>query len=77
MKQFNPVKPIKREYKGWCHVDSQTGYISKFEIYTRKSNKNTDLRANLEERVISNFIEDLQNSKKLVDLITSSHQSIL
>nr|CAI5844958.1 unnamed protein product [Callosobruchus analis] len=36
IKQYNPMKPIKRGYKIWCVVD-QKGYVSKFEIYHGKN----------------------------------------
>nr|CAI5821849.1 unnamed protein product [Callosobruchus analis] len=29
IKQFMPMKPVKRGYKVWCLADSQTGYICK------------------------------------------------
>lgn len=34
MKQYMPMKPIKRGYKVWCLADSKTGYIIKFSVYT-------------------------------------------
>ena len=36
LKQYNPMKPIKRGYKIWCLADND-GYIYKFDIYTVKS----------------------------------------
>ena len=35
LKQYNPIKPIRREYKLWCVADND-GYIYKFEVYTGK-----------------------------------------
>lgn len=35
LKQYNPMKPIKRGYKLWCLAD-QKGYISKFKVYQGK-----------------------------------------
>jgi len=35
IKQYNPMKPIKRGYKIWCLAD-QHGYISKFSVYQGK-----------------------------------------
>ena len=32
LKQYNPMKPIKRGYKLWVRADMD-GYISKFDIY--------------------------------------------
>ncbi|XP_069945897.1 piggyBac transposable element-derived protein 3-like, partial [Cherax quadricarinatus] len=34
-KQYNPIKPIKREYKLWCIADNN-GYIFNFAIYKGK-----------------------------------------
>lgn len=36
LKQFNPMKPIKRGYKLWCITD-QKGYILNFSIYQGKN----------------------------------------
>nr|CAH7728858.1 unnamed protein product [Callosobruchus chinensis] len=36
IKQYNPMKPIKRGYKIWCVAD-QKGYVSKFEVYQGKN----------------------------------------
>ena len=35
LKQYNPMKPIRREYKLWCVADND-GYVYKFEEYTGK-----------------------------------------
>lgn len=37
LKQYMPMKPIKRGYKIWCLADSKNGFISNFEVYTGKS----------------------------------------
>lgn len=34
LKQYMPMKPIKRGYKVWCIADHRTGYIYGFDIYT-------------------------------------------
>ena len=31
LKQYNPIKPIKKEYKSWVKADMD-GYISKFDV---------------------------------------------
>jgi len=36
LKQYNPMKPVKRGYKLWCLADDK-GYIYKFEIYCGKA----------------------------------------
>ena len=40
IKQYQPLKLIKRHFKIWCRADSSNGYISKFVVYTGKSDDN-------------------------------------
>ena len=37
IKQYQPLKPIKRSFKVWCRADSANGYIDNFVVYTGKS----------------------------------------
>lgn len=37
LKQYMPMKPIKRGIKMWCRADSTNDYLSEFDIYTGKS----------------------------------------
>lgn len=37
IKQYMPMKPVKRGYKVWCIADAKTGFIFKFRVYTGKS----------------------------------------
>lgn len=37
LKQYMPMKPIKRGIKMWCRADSSNGYLCEFSIYTGKS----------------------------------------
>ncbi|KAK6169502.1 hypothetical protein SNE40_020545 [Patella caerulea] len=41
IKQYNPLKPIKRGYKLWVRADSD-GYISNFDIYQGKLGQDMD-----------------------------------
>lgn len=41
LKQFMPLKPIKRGYKVWVRADSKTGYVYEFDIYTGKRDDHT------------------------------------
>lgn len=41
LKQYNPMKPIKRGYKLWSMADMD-GYLYKFEIYQGKNNRQID-----------------------------------
>ena len=36
LKQYMPMKPIKRGIKMWCRADSKNGYLCDFDIYTGK-----------------------------------------
>ena len=36
LKQYLPMKPIKRGFKVWVHADSINGYMCDFEVYTGK-----------------------------------------
>lgn len=53
LKQYNPMKPIKRGYKLWCLAD-QKGYIKKFQIYHGKDEQleNDFKEYGLGERVV-------------------------
>ena len=39
LKQYMPMKPIKRGIKVWVLADSANGYFHKFDIYTGKQKK--------------------------------------
>ena len=39
IKQYNPMKPIKRGYKVWC-IAGNSGYVYRFEIYVGKRTNN-------------------------------------
>jgi hypothetical protein len=36
IKQYLPMKHVKRGYKIWCLADSKTGFINHFEVYAGK-----------------------------------------
>lgn len=55
LKQYMPMKPIKRGYKVWCLADSTTGYIVAFEVYTGKESKKSS--NTLGERVVISLAE--------------------
>lgn len=56
MKQYMPMKPIKRGYKIWVRAD-QTGFISEFEIYTGKTDS---VESSLGKRVILTLTNKIQ-----------------
>ncbi|CAG5033770.1 unnamed protein product [Parnassius apollo] len=59
MKQYMPLKPIKRGYKVWCRCDSKTGYLYEFYIYTGKSKTGTE--EGLGSKVVKMLTEKLIN----------------
>lgn len=60
LKQFMPLKPIKRGYKAWVRADSKTGYVFEFDIYTGKRDDQTT-----EVGLGGNVVKSL--TQKLVD----------
>jgi hypothetical protein len=57
MKQYMPMKPVKRGYKVWCLSDSNNGYVIKFDIYTGKCKTNSDFT--LGERVVVELMKEM------------------
>ena len=37
MKQYMPLKPVKKGFKVWVGADAVNGYFSQFDVYTGKS----------------------------------------
>lgn len=64
MKQYMPMKPVKRGYKVWCLCDSQTGYVLNFDVYTGKSNNTSGFT--LGEKVVVQLTECVQNTNVLI-----------
>ena len=67
LKQYNPMKPIKRGYKLWCVAD-QNAYISTFEVY---QGKNEELQEEfkefgLGERIVLSLSKPEWNKYKIV-----------
>lgn len=68
IKQYNPMKPIKRGYKLWVRADMD-GYISKFDVYQGKADANASAveeddegtKFGLGERVVQTMTVDLFN----------------
>ena len=57
LKQYMPLKPIKRGYKVWCLADAQTGYVMKFSIYTGKDARAPEL--GLGESVVLKLVSNM------------------
>lgn len=39
LKQYMPMKPVKRGYKIWARADALTGYLYEFEVYSGKTER--------------------------------------
>lgn len=61
LKQYMPMKPIKRGFKVWAISCAETGYLLDFDIYQGKSAKhpNADM---LGESVVLNLTENFKNN---------------
>ena len=57
MKQYLPMKPVKRGFKIWVRADSHNGYISEFECYTGKKGDTTEV--GLGGSVVTRLTRDL------------------
>ena len=42
LKQYLPMKPVKRGFKVWVLADAHTGYLSRFSVYEGKTEKKED-----------------------------------
>lgn len=66
IKQYNPMKPIKRGYKLWCMAD-QKGFVKKFKVYQGKDEEMEDQFKDWElgERVVLALTKDEWHKEKL------------
>ena len=57
MKQYLPLKPIKRGLKVWVLADSHNGYVSRVQVYTGKDGSRTEegLGANVVQSLCENL----------------------
>lgn len=67
LKQYNPMKPIKRGYKLWCIAD-QKGYILKFSVYQGKNEtlEHEFENFNLGERIVLKLTKPYWKQSRLV-----------
>ena len=66
LKQYMPMKPVKRGIKVWVLADSHNGYFSKFEVYTGKT---ASPEKCLGSRVVKSLTEPLKHKFHHVFLI--------
>ena len=52
MKQYMPMKPVKRGFKVWVRADSVMGYFCDFNVYVGKPSDGTTTEVGLGERVV-------------------------
>lgn len=64
LKQYMPMKTVKKSYKVWCLADSTTGFIIAFIIYTGK--EGIILNSTLGERVVLNFAVNIRPGSNVV-----------
>lgn len=77
LKQYMPMKPIKRGIKMWCRADSTNGYLCDFDIYTGKSQQGVQhglgysvvikLCASIKGHCYSIFCDNVFTSYKLIE----------
>lgn len=78
MKQFMPLKPIKRGFKVWAMADSSNGYLINFDVYTGKKSSNQtefglgenvvlDLTQNLKHKSCCLYFDNFFTSIPLID----------
>lgn len=64
LKQYMPMKLVKRGYKAWFLADSTTGFVLKFRIYTGKVETSTSLE--LGERAVLELCFVISHTSSLV-----------
>ena len=73
LKQYMPLKPIKRGIKLWTRSDADSGYVYDTNIYCRKETEHVE--GTLGERVVQKIIEGVRNDVVLIfdKFFTSTH----
>ena len=61
LKQYLPMKPVKRGIKIWVLADSNNGYFWKFDVYTGKTGENPE--KGLGATVVKKLTNELKNKK--------------
>ena len=76
LKQYNPMKPIKRGFELWVRADMNR-YISKFDVYqgrnTMPKDYNFPASFVLGESVVTHFTPDLLQ-KSIMSILIIFHQ---
>lgn len=61
LKQYMPLKPVKRGYKAWCICDSTNGYMYNLDLHTGASIGSLADDDGLGSRVVQKLMEPLYN----------------
>ena len=62
LKQYMPLKPVRRGIKVWTRAESSNGYVSAFQVYTGKQGDTTE--TGLGAKVVKSLTEDLKDSHR-------------
>ena len=60
MKQYLPMKPVKRGFKVWVRADAVTGFFCDFDVYVGRPSDGTATEVELGERVVLQLSECLR-----------------
>ena len=63
MKQYMPLKPVKRGFKVWVRADAVSGYFCDIDVYVGKPSDGTSSETGLGERVVLQLSECLRGGK--------------
>ena len=76
LKQYMPLKPIKRGIKRWCRADSHAGYLCDFEVYSGK--QKDGIENGLAYTVVTNLCKSIYGKwhKIFFDNFFTSYQLI-
>lgn len=76
LKQYMPLKPIKRGIKIWCRADSHAGYLCDFEVYSGK--RKDGIENGLAYTVVTNLCKSIYGKwhKIFFDNFFTSYQLI-
>ncbi|GLV33179.1 hypothetical protein CBL_10526 [Carabus blaptoides fortunei] len=64
LKQYLPLKPIKRGIKIWERCDAETGYVYDLNIYSGRDNSVGKTTTTLGEKVVSSLISTIRDTRK-------------
>lgn len=73
LKQYMPMKPIKRGFKVWARADSHSGYLYQFQVYAGKTeNVETGLGSNVVLTLCQSLINETYMGHLAFDNLFSS-----